>query len=239
MTIARIVLRRIARSRRTWALVLLPALAVLIASIAATQAVDPQRAYGNFVRGLLIPIVVALVALVIATSAIGDERDDLTILYLAQTPTAAARIVVETWISTVIATLVLVAPAFLATVWLAGTASVGGAALVDLLVAVALAACGYCALGVLLALLTRRAALVGLVYVLVWEGSLSGFAAGARNLSIAQHARSLVARSVDSVVEAAIRPPTTSAGVALIAIVAATAIGLVLASRRLQRMNLP
>ena len=43
---------------------------------------------------LLIPVVTALVALVVGASAIGDEREDGTILYLAATPLPRLGIVV-------------------------------------------------------------------------------------------------------------------------------------------------
>jgi ABC-2 type transport system permease protein len=232
------VFTRIFRSKRTWAIALLPALGVVTA-VAARNSGRGSEAYGHQVRNLVVPIVLALVALVISTSAIGDERDDLTILYLAQTTVPRWRIVVETWFSAFIATLALMTPTIIAEIALGSSVGVGGGELVDLVFAIVLAAAGYCALGVLLALLTKRAALVGLVYVLLWEGTLSGFAAGARNLSIAQHARSIVARGVDPITRAAIDPPSTGAGTAVVALLVAPALLLVLAQRRLQRMNLP
>jgi ABC-2 type transport system permease protein len=238
LTIARIVFTRIFRAKRTWAIALLPALGVLTAVVARNSGRGAE-AYGHQVRNLVIPIILALVALVISTSAIGDEREDLTILYLTQTTVPRLRIVVETWFSAFMATLVLMTPAVVAEMALGSSVGVGGGALVDLVLAIVLAAAGYCALGVLLALLTKRAALVGLVYVLLWEGTLSGFAAGARNLSIAQHARSIVARNVDALTRSAIDPPSTGAGAAVIALLVAPVVLLMLGQRRLQRMNLP
>ena len=238
MTIARIVFTRIFRAKRTWAIALLPALGVLTAVVARNSGRGAE-AYGHQVRNLVIPIILALVALVISTSAIGDEREDLTILYLTQTTVPRLRIVVETWFSAFMATLVLMTPAVVAEMALGSSVGVGGGALADLVFAIVLAGAGYCALGVLLALLTKRAALVGLVYVLLWEGTLSGFAAGARNLSIAQHARSIVARNVDALTRSAIDPPSTGAGAAAGALLVAPVVLLALGQRRLQRMNLP
>lgn len=238
MTVWRIIATRIVRTPRTWALALLPALGVLVVSF-GFGAADPRVEYGHFARNLLIPIVVAVVALVIATSAVGDERDDLTILYLAQTPLSRWRIVVETWMAAVVATVALVAVPLGAALVLGRHAGLGAASGVDLVVASMLAICAYCAAGTLLALLTRRAALIGVMYVLIWEGTLSGFAAGARNLSIAQHARSLIARSVDPVTRAAIEPPTAGVGAAVVVLVLVAGLGLALARRRLARMDLP
>lgn len=238
MNVARIALKRIFRAKRTWAIALLPGLSVVTAAV-ASQADRGVQAYGNQVRTLVIPIVLALVALVISTSAIVDERDDLTILYLAQTPVPRWRIVIETWFSTWVATLGLVTPTLLANIALARSFGIAASTTVNLIIAVMLAAAAYCAFGILLALFTKRAALVGLVYVLLWEGTFSGFAGGARTLSIAQHARSIVARGVDPITRAAIDPPSTGAGTAFVALILAAALLLFLAQRRLQRMNLP
>lgn len=238
MIVARIIFMRILRSKRTWALGALPALGVFI-GIVALGAADPSMRYGHYVRNLLVPIVVALVALVISTSAIVDERDDLTILYLTQTPLARGRIVAEVWLSAVAATVLLVGGPVIVALLLAGRAGLATGAAAALVIAVGLAVAGYCALGVLLGLLTRRAALIGLVYVLVWEGTLSGFAAGARNLSIAQHARAIIARGLEPEVRVAVDPPSTGPAVAVVAMVATTIVALALAGRRLRRMNLP
>jgi ABC-2 type transport system permease protein len=53
--------------------------------------------------------------------------------------------------------------------------------------AAAVGACTYSALFLLLSLLTRRPVLLGLVYILVWEGLLGRFVSGTRVLSIEQY----------------------------------------------------
>ena len=45
----------------------------------------------------------------------------------------------------------------------------------------------YCAVFVALSLVTSRALVFGLTYVLIWEGLLSGLFAGTRTFSIRQH----------------------------------------------------
>ena len=51
----------------------------------------------------------------------------------------------------------------------------------------ALGALAYCALFLALSLLTRRPVLLGLLYVLIWEGLLGNLLAGTRVLSIQQY----------------------------------------------------
>jgi ABC-2 type transport system permease protein len=65
----------------------------------------------------------------------------------------------------------------------AGSARLG----VGLAVGSALGALAYSALFVALSLLTRRPVLLGLLYVLIWEGLLANLLSGTRVLSIQQY----------------------------------------------------
>jgi ABC-2 type transport system permease protein len=56
-----------------------------------------------------------------------------------------------------------------------------------LAVAAVVGACAYSALFLLLSLLSRRPVLLGLAYILVWEGLLARFVGGTRVLSIEQY----------------------------------------------------
>lgn len=239
MTVAAIVFRRVLRAKRTWALALLPVLGVVVGYMALTNATDEKAAYATYTVGLLFPLIIALVSWVVAASAVTDEREELTILYLAQTPVSRLRMAAETWLATWAASLLLMSVPVVMGVLLARNADLGASSSLDLLVASVLSGGAYCGLGVLAGFYTKRAAIWGLVYVLLWEGIMSGFAAGARNLSISQHARAIAARGVDPWTRHEIGPPSTSAGVALVVLVAIVAVSLLLAGRRFARMNLP
>ena len=56
----------------------------------------------------------------------------------------------------------------------------------------------YCALFVLLAILTRHAVVVGLIYVLIWESLVGSFVPGAQVLSIQQWALAITEKVVGS-----------------------------------------
>jgi len=239
MTVASIALRRILRSRRTWAIASLPLLAVIIGALSLNRVTDTRGGYAAYVTGLLIPLIVGLVGFVVAASAVTDERDDLTILYVAQTPLPRWRAVTEIWLGSWAASLLLAAAPVGMGVILAVNAGQDATAAIDLVVACVLGTAAYTALAVLTALWTRRAAIVGLVYVLLLESIVSGFAAGTRNLSIAQHARAIAARSVDGRTQYELSPPTIGAGAAIVVLVAGTVAVLILAARRFRRMNLP
>lgn len=63
-------------------------------------------------------------------------------------------------------------------------------------VGAAAAGTGYCALFVLLAVLTRNAVVLGLTYALIWKSLVAQFVPGARALSIQQWALALTERVV-------------------------------------------
>ena len=67
--------------------------------------------------------------------------------------------------------------------WLASGVGLG----VAVAVAAVVGAIAYSAFFLLLSLLTRRPVLLGLVYILVWEGLLGRFVSGTRKLSIEQY----------------------------------------------------
>jgi ABC-2 type transport system permease protein len=60
----------------------------------------------------------------------------------------------------------------------------------------AVACVAYCALFVLLSVLTRNAVVVGLVYVLLWESLVGGLVPGAKALSVQQWALAVTAKVV-------------------------------------------
>ena len=76
----------------------------------------------------------------------------------------------------------------------------------------ALGAVAYSALFLALSLVTRRPVLLGLVYVLVWEGLLGNLVSGTRVLSIQQYVVTLA----DEMAPTPILPGTVSVPVALV-----------------------
>jgi len=87
---------------------------------------------------------------------------------------------------------------------------------------------------VLLSLYTRLPIVIGVLYVLLWEGSIATFAASAAKLSISAYGRAFVGH----VLPQASRPVsgTLVAGIVLLAVAAATAW---IAARALGRVELP
>ena len=228
-------LRSIAGGKRLIALALLNLLPIIGVLIARAADADPARVFGRAYGNLHLPIICALVALSLAGSAVSEERDDGTIVYLTQTPVPRLAIAAAKVAAVWIATLVTVLPSTLAVLLVArdvGAAAVGWAIVGTLLVTFA-----YAGAFTWLALRMRRAIIAGLAYVAIWEGTIAGFAASAKRLSISAYGR-VFGREGDpafSWASAAPARPLT----AVLVLCAIGVLGLWASARRLERMELP
>lgn len=183
-----ITLRALLNRRRTLLLALLGALLVLIAVLyrlsnpADDEALEvTRRLLADFGIGVLLP----LVAVIVGTAAIGSELDDGTIVYLLAKPVARWRIVLVKLAVAWLVTSVLVAPAILVAAFIGhGDAQLA----IGFAGASVLGGLEYTAIFVALSLLTSRALIVGLAYVVVWEGVVAALFTGTRIISVRQHA---------------------------------------------------
>lgn len=234
-TLVSVSLRGLLNRRRTLLLAVFGALVVLVAVLfrIADQPADEALAFtgqllGNFGLAVLLPVV----AVIVGTAAIGSELDDGTIIYLLAKPIPRALVAaVKAFVAWVVV-VILVCPAIL----IAGIVATGGDA--DLGAAYAAAAAfgalEYTAVFLALSLLTSRALVAGLAYVVIWEGAVAGLFEGTRIMSIRQHALAIAdAIGGEGAIAAAL-----DLGSALVVggIVAAAAV--FLAIRRLERVEL-
>jgi ABC-2 type transport system permease protein len=182
-----ITIRSLLNRRRTLLLALFGVLIVGVAAIyrlgspPASESLEvTQRLLADFGIGVLLP----LVAVIVGTAALGSEIEDGTIVYLLARPVPRWRIVLVKLIVAWLVTCLLVAPAIV----IAGLVGHGDAQLAfGYAAASVLGALEYTALFVALSLITSRALVVGLAYVVVWEGFVAALFAGTRGISIRQH----------------------------------------------------
>jgi len=207
-TVVRLTVAGAAGRRRGWWLLVLPAALLALAfAVRAFLGVDHDVAVdvlSGFALGTLLP----LVALIAGTGAIAPEIDDGSITYLLAKPVPRGRIVRS---KLAVAAVVAVATGALA-VLVAGLVMVGldqGIA-IAFGVGAALAAVAYAALFLLLGVVSRHAVVIGLAYVLIWEGLIGGYVSGARTLSVQQWALSVAeAVAEPGVIEADVRLPVS------------------------------
>jgi ABC-2 type transport system permease protein len=236
LTLARLAFRQFLGSRRALLLVVLGALPVLVALLVGMENTGGKEAlddYTGMYRLLTVGVLLPIVALVLGTSVFGAEVDDGTITYVLGKPVPRWRIVLTRIVAAGLATALVLVPSTLlsAAVGLRGVDAPG--AMAAAAAAVAIGGFLYCALFVALSLSTRRALVAGLVYVVLWEGSLSNTFGGSRALSIRQYTLSFAEKMADG----ASFGGQLDAGVALGMAAAVTLLATAHAIRRLRRFE--
>jgi ABC-2 type transport system permease protein len=231
----RLTVRSLLDGRRTLALALLALVPVIPAVVFASAGeIDPEVFWARLVQRLIIPTVAAFVAVVIGSSAIGDEREDGTILYLLSTPQSRLGLVVtKVLASWTVAAARLAPPLVVAGVVALRGDTTAGRILWPLAGMLAATLC-YCAVTAWLSTVTRRPVVLGVLYILLWEGSIATFAASADRLSIAAYGRVL---AVEGVVD--VNAPEFSAVLAVVVLAIVIAVSVRSAARRLSRTEMP
>ena len=234
-TLASLTLRALLNRRRTLLLGLLGALIVLVAVIyrlgnpGADEAADfTGRLLANFGVAALLP----LVTVIVGTAALGSELDDGTIVYLLAKPVPRPLIVVVKLVMAWAVSSLLVALPIL----LAGIVGAGGDPTLGIGygLAAVLGALEYTAVFLALSLVTSRALVIGLAYVVVWEGVVAGLFAGTRIVSIRQH----VLAVADALSGEGAVPAELAVGTAVIVGGLVTVAAIALAVRRLALVEL-
>jgi ABC-2 type transport system permease protein len=182
-TVAWITARGLFGRRRV--LLLLPLPVLLIGLAALCRAYDVNSAdWGEPVLvGLGLAVVLPVISLITGTGVLGSEVDDGTIVHILTKPLPRRDIILaKLGVAFVVSAVTSAVPLFVAGL-LADSARLG----FGLAVAAVLGALAYSAFFVLLSLLSRRPVLLGLLYILVWEGLLGTFVSGTRVLSIQQY----------------------------------------------------
>jgi ABC-2 type transport system permease protein len=237
-TVARLTLRQLLGRRRVLLLLLLAALLLAVAVIYRLTGSEGQRAeiftsrlLSDFGLATLMP----LVALLLGTATLGAEIEDGTAIYLLAKPISRATILFTKLAIAAVGSVLLTAlPIFLAGA-ITGAGLDNGIALA-FAVAAAVGSLIYCAIFVALSLVTGRALIFGLLYVLVWEGLLAGLFAGTRTFSVRQQSLAIA----DALTEAPARvlsaqlDLTTAIVIGGVLLVGATAIAI----RRLRRFEI-
>jgi ABC-2 type transport system permease protein len=231
--------RQLARGKRPLVLLLVPLVpAVLaLATRLSNSGQSETEVYATLMEDVFLPTAVAFTALVLGASALGDERDDGTILYLVSTPLARVRLAGTKALAAWLVTFTLCLPGLIACFILALDSQATISAGLWSLAALAGATAAYVAAFSALSMLTRRPVVIGFLYVVFWEGSIATVAPGADRFSIAAYARVLVARGLPA--DASSHVPDYSPLLASCVLVGVIAVATWLCTRRLSRAELP
>jgi ABC-2 type transport system permease protein len=180
-TIIKLALQALLGRRRFWLLIALPLALIGLTALIRALSSDPDAAW-PMISYLGYPLVLPLVAILAASSVLGPEVDDGSIVYLLSKPVSRHAIAISKWLVAWSATLVVGSIG----VFIAGLVAGGGEQALGWWGAALVAGTTYSALFLALSSLTRHAVVIGLIFVLIWEGLAGGFLSGVAWLSVGQ-----------------------------------------------------
>jgi ABC-2 type transport system permease protein len=185
-TVARLTYRALLGRRRALLLCALPVLLIVVAvAVRAMVGADDQLT-AELLGGFALAAMVPLIGVIVGTGAIGPEIDDGSVLYLLAKPLQRSAIVLTKLVVAVGVTVLFSAiPTLIAGYVLNGNSQQLAVAFAS---GAACASVAYSALFLLLAVVSRHAVVIGLVYALVWEALVGNLIPGARVLSVQQWA---------------------------------------------------
>jgi ABC-2 type transport system permease protein len=189
-TIVRLGVRSVFGRRRGLLLFVLPLILLGLAVLVRTLVGEDQSAAQDTLYGLGLAVIVPLIALLATTGLLAPEIDDVSISYLLAKPISRHTIVASKLV--VAATCVLLFAAL--PMLVAGLIMLPAEPRLGVGFALGSLACGvaYSALFALLSVLTRHAVVIGLFYLLIWEGLIGGLLDGVRWLSLTRWAGEIV-----------------------------------------------
>jgi ABC-2 type transport system permease protein len=235
-SVYRLTLRQLSGRWRLLIMTVLAAMPVIIAVMMLHSDNAPSVAEFEtaILSAMLAGSIAPLVVLAIAVAAFGNEVEDRTLANLTLSPLPRWRIVVPKLLATMTIAAPFMAASAFATAHVAflGDLAAAGAVTVSVLVAVALYASAFVWLG----LVSTQAVGLGLLFIVLWEGFLSGFVSGVRVVSIRFYAIALM-HGIDERRFAESEHVSLTAALILSALVFAGF--LFLSIRRLRRMDVP
>jgi len=237
MTITRLTLRALVWRRRALALLLPVASVVFFVVLGIVRGDVSPDSQAIIVGRLLVTTVAPLVALVLAVTAIGDERESGTIVYLATSRLSRYRIVAEKVLAATLAALLLLLPAFVAIAVFGSHLGVGTDNILRGIAGAALVVIAYAAVFTTLGLLLKRALVAGIVYILIWEGAIATVAPSAERFSLTAWGRAMTDGGIYGLESDLV--PTLAAGTGVVVLLVTAGVAVALAGWRLAHMDLP
>jgi ABC-2 type transport system permease protein len=243
-TVAALTSRSLLGPKRTLVLLLLPlallALCTLARVLAGLDAELDRELAGPLAPDLLsafgIGVLMPMLSLIAGTGAIGPEIDEGSIVYLLAKPLNRYSIVV-TKLAVAIGVVVAfgVVPVAVAGVVLTGEV---GTVTVAYAVGALVAGIAYAAVFLCLAVVTRNAVVIGLIYALIWESLVGGLVPGAQALSIQQWTLAVVQQLLGDSAERLDVEAAVDFGTGIVLLTVVTVAATTYAGRRLQTLRL-
>lgn len=231
-------LREFVGQRRSLLILLLAIIPVVLAGIYRLGDAADQQDFtvGFLLDDILITRILPLACLILGTAAIGSEIEDGTIVYILAKPVSRRAIVFAKWAAASLLSVALILPATVVSGAIALDGAPGDGIVPGFAIATIAGALAYTALFVMMSIVTSRALLAGLAYVLIWEGLISGLFQATSYLSIRHYCLGIV--DLFSSVDAGVLDAELGGPEAALLALAVTAIALWVSVRRLETLEL-
>lgn len=230
-TIVRLGVRSVFGRWRGALLFVLPLVLVAVSVLVRVLVGENETGAQHTLEGLGLVVILPLVALLATSGLLAPEIDDGSISYLLAKPISRYTIVVSKLVVAAACVVLFGAVPMLAAGLVMRPSSPSLA--VGFAVGSVAGGLAYCALFALLSVMTRHAVVIGLIYLLVWEGLLGGLLDGVRWLSITRWSEAVIGELAD--LELVEDLPLTYAVIATAVVLLA---GTWLTGRRLRAFNL-
>jgi ABC-2 type transport system permease protein len=195
-TVAQLTARSLLGRRRAYLLLALSLILLVLSALVRGLAGQDTDITVGILGGFALATIVPLLGLIAGTGSIGPEIDDGSIVYLLSKPLSRFSIVLTKAVVAVVVITVFGSVSVLAAgLVLSGTSdnlAIGYA------VGALVAGIAYGTFFLLLAVLTRHAVVVGLLYALIWETLVGSYVPGAQTLSIQQWSLAITEKVVGS-----------------------------------------
>ena len=235
-TVARLTARSLLGRRRAYLLMALPGVLIVLCVLVRLLAGEDNDITVGILGGFALSTLVPLLGLIAGTGSIGPEIDDGSIVYLLSKPLSRHSIAgTKAMVAATVVTVFAAVPVLVAGLVLAGTSN-GLAA--GYFLGALVAGLAYATLFLLLAVVTRHAVVIGLIYALIWESLVGSYVPGAQALSIQQWSLALSAKVVGSRADALGVTSAVSLGAAAPLLVLLAAGSTWYAGRRLRSLRL-
>lgn len=170
------------------------AIALFFRTNAAHNNQNPLQFLRDLYSGIVAFVLLPLAAVLFGTAAFGGEIDDGTIVYLLVKSLPRWQVVLSKYVVAVLSTIALTVVAIVLP-WLALGATPDTTTLLEAFaVAVSLGAALYCAIFVTLGMTSKRALVLGLLYIVVLEITLSPNVPGLKSLSVREYVMTVVGK---------------------------------------------
>lgn len=238
--VARLTARALLGRRRVIFLGVIPLFLLLLALVVARTGDPTADDVVGLLNGFALTTVLPLLALIAGTGAIGPEVDDGSILYLLAKPVSRYSIAFTKYAVAVVIVLIFGCVASLAAGTIIGSEVGAGSSDITLAFTLAVLVAGivYTAIFFALSLYMRMSVVVGLIYILIWEGLLGNFVPGVRTLSVHQWALAFAEKSLGADAHGYGVDASVKFGTAIVLCVVVTVVAIVLSGRRLQSARL-